>query len=206
MDLQESKDSIKQEAQTSSHIQVIKAILDFVPVALLFGLWFLYGFKLATFGLVGGLILQTAGYLVLRIEVPNYQWVFIALGLVFGGLTLALDDSFWIKLRPTVVSGLIVTALLVMLMFKKLAIKSLLGKVMHTSDHAWRGLTLVICCVMTVNAIINLVIVYGFGDTVWLTYKAITAVTSPLSTILACYIYMRVTQQDVQFTIEPEAS
>jgi len=62
--------------------------------------------------------------------------------LVMGGLTIYLKDERFIKLKPTVVSGLMGTGLLVGLATGRPLIKLLLGSSIELDDAGWKKLTL----------------------------------------------------------------
>jgi intracellular septation protein len=61
---------------------------------------------------------------------------------VFGGLTLALDDALFIKLKPTIVNTMFGIILLTGLAFGKSFLSVLLDSVMQMDAEGWRKLTL----------------------------------------------------------------
>ncbi len=60
---------------------------------------------------------------------------------VFGGLTLALDDALFIKLKPSIVNTLFGVILLTGLAFGKSFLSLLLDSVMQLTEEGWRKLT-----------------------------------------------------------------
>jgi intracellular septation protein len=60
---------------------------------------------------------------------------------VFGGLTLALDDALFIKLKPTIVNTMFGVILLTGLAFGKSFLSVLLDSVMQMDAEGWRKLT-----------------------------------------------------------------
>jgi intracellular septation protein len=60
---------------------------------------------------------------------------------VFGGLTLALDDALFIKLKPTIVNTMFGVILLTGLAFGKSFLSVLLDSVMQMDEEGWRKLT-----------------------------------------------------------------
>jgi intracellular septation protein len=60
---------------------------------------------------------------------------------VFGGLTLALDDALFIKLKPTIVNTMFGVILLTGLAFGKSFLSVLLDSVMQMDAQGWRKLT-----------------------------------------------------------------
>jgi intracellular septation protein len=64
-----------------------------------------------------------------------------AVVLVFGSLTLILQDDHFIKLKPTIVNTLFGTVLLGGLAFGRPLLPHVLGAVFHLDDAGWRKLT-----------------------------------------------------------------
>ncbi|AZO79895.1 MULTISPECIES: septation protein A [unclassified Bosea (in: a-proteobacteria)] len=61
---------------------------------------------------------------------------------VFGGLTLALDDAFFIKVKPTIVNTLFGCILLGGLYFGRSLLALVLDSVLQLDEEGWRKLTL----------------------------------------------------------------
>jgi intracellular septation protein len=60
---------------------------------------------------------------------------------VFGGLTLALDDAFFIKVKPTIVNALFGCVLLGGLLFGRSLLSLVLETVLQLDAEGWRRLT-----------------------------------------------------------------
>ena len=60
---------------------------------------------------------------------------------VFGGLTLALDDAFFIKVKPTIVNALFGSVLLGGLFFGRSLLALVLETVLQLDAEGWRKLT-----------------------------------------------------------------
>lgn len=60
---------------------------------------------------------------------------------VFGGLTLALDDAFFIKVKPTIVNALFGSVLLGGLLFGRSLLALVLETVLQLDQEGWRKLT-----------------------------------------------------------------
>ncbi len=61
--------------------------------------------------------------------------------LVFGGLTLLLQDDHFIKLKPTIVNSLFGAVLLIGLALGKPLLPYVLDSVFQLDDEGWRKLT-----------------------------------------------------------------
>lgn len=170
-----------------------------------FGGYFLYDILTGTAALIVALIVQIIVYYLLRLEVTKQMWVFVAIGVVFGGITLILDDEIFIKLRPAVVSTFIIVVVLVMeFIAKKNPLKMLLGTYMRLSTRAWRGLTFVVLGCMAFNAILNVTIAFTFSNDFWIGYRMVSAIVAPCTILLLSFLYLRFTKQKVEF-IDPKA-
>ncbi|MFT7667458.1 MAG: intracellular septation protein [Planctomycetota bacterium] len=92
---------------------------------------------------------------------------------VFGGLTIWLEDSTFIKLKPTVVSLLFATVMLAGLARGKFALKKLLGVSMQLDDEGWRLLTLRWSGFFIFVAIVNEIVWRSttYDDDIWVKFK-----------------------------------
>jgi len=74
-------------------------------------------------------------------KLPMLPMVTAVFVLVFGGLTLALQDELFIKLKPTIVNGLFAAILFGGLLAGRAFLKLLLGAALELTDEGWRKLT-----------------------------------------------------------------
>ncbi len=91
--------------------------------------------------------------------------------LVFGALTLALNDDLFIKLKPTIVNSLFAVILFAGLGFGKPLLAPLLGTMIKLTDRGWRRLTLVWACFFVLLAALNEFIWRNFSTDFWAGFK-----------------------------------
>jgi len=91
--------------------------------------------------------------------------------LLFGGLTLALDDSFFIKIKPTIVNLLFAGILATGVLLGRNFLKIMFGNALILDDSGWRVLTLRWIGFFVVLAILNEVTRRYFSDDMWVTFK-----------------------------------
>jgi len=91
--------------------------------------------------------------------------------LVFGALTLALNDELFIKLKPTIVNGLFAVILFGGLAFGKSLLQPLLGSMLKIEDAGWRKLTLAWAWFFVLLAAINEVVWRNFSTDFWVGFK-----------------------------------
>ncbi|HYD32883.1 MAG TPA: septation protein A [Azospirillaceae bacterium] len=91
--------------------------------------------------------------------------------LLFGGLTLWLDDDLFIKLKPTVVNLLFATVLLAGLAFRRNVLKHVLGAMLALTDEGWRSLSRRWALFFVVLAVLNEVVWRTQPTDVWVNFK-----------------------------------
>ena len=91
--------------------------------------------------------------------------------LVFGGLTLYLQDDHFIKVKPTIVNGLFAAILFGGLMFGRVFLKIVFGDVMRLTQEGWRILTVRWALFFAFLAILNEIMWRGFSTDTWVAFK-----------------------------------
>jgi intracellular septation protein len=91
--------------------------------------------------------------------------------LVFGGLTLWLQDDHFIKIKPTIVNGLFAAILFVGLASGRFFLKIVFGDVMLLSEEGWRILTLRWALFFVFLAFLNELIWRSFSTDTWVAFK-----------------------------------
>ena len=128
------------------------------------------------------------------IALPCYRWmegrwpVMPLVGgffvLVFGGLTIWLQDEIFIKLKPTIVNclfGVILGGGL--LLFDRPLLKPIFGTAFQLTEEGWRKLTLRWCLFFFVLAAVNEVMWRGFSTDTWIASKMF--LSFPLTLVFA---------------------
>ena len=90
---------------------------------------------------------------------------------VFGGLTLALDDAFFIKVKPTIVNALFGSVLLGGLFFGRALLSLVLETVLQLDAEGWRKLTFRWGLFFFVLAAINEVVWRTQTQDFWVAFK-----------------------------------
>lgn len=91
--------------------------------------------------------------------------------LVFGGLTLALHDPRFIKIKPTAANLTFGVVLMGGLVLRKNPLKWLLGEALVLPEEAWRQLTLRYAVYFLFMAALNEVVWRTQSDAIWVLFR-----------------------------------
>jgi intracellular septation protein len=166
---------------TTSPNPLVKLGLEFGPLAIFF-LANSYGERLfgithdrrifvATGIFIAASLISLALSKILLNHLPRMAIVNAVVVTVFGGLTLALNDSLFIKIKPTIVNTLFGVILLGGLAMGKLFLPIVLDSVMKLTEAGWRKLTLRWGLFFLVLAIINEVVWRTQTEDFWVAFK-----------------------------------
>ena len=151
----------------------LRPVIDYGPLAAFLLAYMGYGLFAAT----GALMAATAAALVLSLavtrRVPRLPLVTAAVVGVFGGLTLALDDPAFIKMKPTVVQALFAAVLLGGLAVGKPLLQPVLGAALpwRLSADGWRRLTRRWALFFAAMAALNEVVWRSLSTDAWVSFK-----------------------------------
>lgn len=125
----------------------------------------------ATWWLVGGSLVALAVGLVAERRLAPMPLIAGAFALVFGGLTLALHDPRFVKIKPTAVNLVFGVALLGGLALNRNPLKWLLGEALTLPDEAWRTLTFRYAIYFLGMAALNEIVWRTQPDAVWVLFR-----------------------------------
>ncbi|NKB55225.1 MAG: septation protein A [Alphaproteobacteria bacterium] len=139
------------------------------------GVFFIAYLKFDLFAATGALMAATAVALavsyIMERRVPMVLVVTAVVVLVFGGLTLLLDDERFIKMKPTIVQALFAIVLLGGLMLGKPLLKPLLSAAWQLTERGWQLLTLRFGLFFAVMAVANEIVWRTQSTDFWVNYK-----------------------------------
>lgn len=151
---------------------LLKFALDMLPLAAFF-----IGFKLGDLFLATALIMVATlisiaiGY-VLERKIALNPLLSGGLVMVFGGLTLLLNDELFIKMKPTIINLLFAIVLIGgALIFKKGLLRHILEMAFQLPDSAWRSLSVRWGVFFLFLAALNEFIWRNFSTDFWVDFK-----------------------------------
>ena len=120
--------------------------------------------------IVATLVALAIHYVLVR-KLPIMPLVSGAVVVVFGGLTLVLQNELFIKLKPTIVNSLFGFALLGGLYFRKPLLQIVLDSVFELDPEGWRKLTLRWALFFFALAAINEIVWRTQSTDFWVSFK-----------------------------------
>lgn len=151
--------------------QFIKFVVELGPLVVFFIANSQYGIIVGTgwFMAATAVALTTSRIVLGKIPVmPLISGVFI---LVFGGLTLWMQDSLFIRIKPTIVNLLFAGILFTGLAFRVSLLKYVFGEAFSLTDEGWRVLTIRWACFFLFLAGLNEVVWRNFSEDFWVSFK-----------------------------------
>ncbi len=149
----------------------VKPTAEYGPLIVFFVAYVRYDLMVATGALMAAVAVALALSLFFERRVPMMPVITAVVVGIFGGLTLWLDDEMFIKLKPTIVQGLISAVLLGGLMFGKPLLRPVMGTAWPMDDVGWRRLTFRFGCFFAVMAVVNEIVWRTQSTDTWVTFK-----------------------------------
>jgi intracellular septation protein len=151
--------------------QIIKLGLELGPLVVFFIVNSRADIFAATAWFMGAMAISLLASWVILKKIAVMPLVTGVVVLVFGGLTLWLQDETFIKMKPTITNGLFAAVLLGGLLFGQSLLKYVFGDVYKLRPEGWSKLTLNWGLFFLVLAVINEVLWRNFSTDFWVTFK-----------------------------------
>ena len=151
----------------------MKLLLDFLPILIFFGVYKLTGDLItATAVLIPVTIIQVGMVYWLTKKVEKMALVTLALVIVLGGLTVLLNDGWFIMWKPTVVNWLFAAAFFGShFIGQKPIIERLLGYAISLEPQQWVTLSFAWIAFFIFSGGLNLIVAYQFSEDIWVNFK-----------------------------------
>ena len=150
---------------------ILKLALEIGPLALFFLTNAKAGIFWATAVFMVAILVSLTITWLLERRLPILPLVTGVFVLVFGGLTLILQDELFIKLKPTIVNTLFAIILFGGLFWGKSFLKSLMGSMFRMTDQGWRILTIRWALFFILLAVLNEIVWRNTSTDTWVSFK-----------------------------------
>jgi intracellular septation protein len=169
----------------------MKLLFDLFPVLLFFVAYKVADIYVATGTAIVASIAQILWLKLRARPVEGMQWTSLAIIVVFGGMTLLLQDETFIKWKPTVLYGLFAVVLLGgRVFFGRDLIKAVMGKQITLPEPVWRRLGVAWVAFFAAMAVLNLLVAYRFSTDVWVNFKLFGTMGLTIAFVIAQALYL----------------
>ncbi len=149
----------------------LKMALELGPLAVFFFVNYRFGIFAATGAFMAVTVVSLILSKILMGKIAVMPLVTAVFVLIFGGLTLYLEDETFIKLKPTIVNCIFGGILFGGLLFKQPLLKPLLGDAFPLDDEGWVKMTWRWGAFFFVLALLNEVVWRNFSTDAWVNFK-----------------------------------
>ena len=156
---------------TRSRPAWLRPTIEYGPLGVFFIVYLKYHLFVATGAFMVATVAALVASYVIERRVSIVLLVTGIVVLIFGGLTLLLNDIRFIKMKPTIVQALFAVVLLGGLLVGKPLLKPLLSAAWQLTDRGWRQLTLRFGLFFAVMAILNEIVWRTQSTDFWVNYK-----------------------------------
>jgi len=161
----------KPAASPTLGAQALKLLVEVGPLVVFFVVNSRAGIFWGTGTFMVATVISLIASRILLGRIPVMPLVTGACVLVFGGLTLWLQDDHFIKIKPTIVNSLFAGVLFVGLLSGQSFLKIVFGEVFRLTEEGWRKLTLRWACFFVFLAVLNEIVWRSFSTDAWVSFK-----------------------------------
>ena len=151
--------------------QWLRLALDLGPLLIFFFVNSRAGLLAATGAFMAAIVVSLAVTYSIERRIPRVPLVLAAFVLVFGGLTLALGDETFIKIKPTAINALFAIVLFASLVFRRNLLKIAFREAFTLDDGGWRVLTWRWALFFSAMAVVNEAVWRTQTTDVWVNFK-----------------------------------
>ncbi len=176
------------------------ALLEFLPLLIFFGVYKMYDIFWATGALMAATALQLCVSYVMHKKIEKKQWIFFAMVVAFGALTLGFRDKTFIMWKPTAVYALFALVLLGSVIIKKPIMEKLMGEVLTLPHKIWVRVTVAWGLFFVAAAIGNVYVAQTLPEETWVNFKVfwMTGFSLGFMVLTIGYLFRYMPQEDEQ--------
>ncbi|MBO0332451.1 septation protein A [Sneathiella sp. CAU 1612] len=149
----------------------LKPATELGPILVFFAAYYFGDLFIATGAImITTLIALAISYYYTR-SLPMMPLVTAIVVMVFGGLTLYLNDETFIKMKPTIIYAIFSVILFAGLLLGKSFVKILFDNFWNLDDNGWKKLTVRLAAFFLLMAVANEIVWRNFSTELWVNIK-----------------------------------
>jgi intracellular septation protein len=169
----------------------MKLLFDFFPIILFFAAYKLSDIFVATAVGIVATVAQIAWSRWRTGRIEPLQWVSLAIIGILGGLTIALHDNTFIKLKPTILYWTLALVLFGgQVVMRGNPIKAVMGTQLELPDAAWRVMGWSWMAFFAVMGALNLWVAFNYDENTWVNFKLFGGMGLMVVFILGQAVYL----------------
>jgi len=185
----------------------MKFLSDLFPVILFFIAYKMYDFYVATAVIIVATIVQVAYNWFRHHKVEKMHLVTLLLVLLFGGLTLYLQDPLFLKWKPTVVNWLFALVFFGShFIGNKPLVERMMGKSVALPVPVWSRLNIAWTLFFVAMGAINLYVAFSFSEDTCVNFKLFGMMGMTILFIILQAFYLAKYISEVEQKTTPEES
>lgn len=150
----------------------MKFLFDFFPILLFFAAYHLEGIYVATaVAMIASMVQIAAGWLLWR-KLERMHWISALLIMLFGGMTLILQNPLFIMWKPTIVNWLFALVFLgSAFVGEKPLVQRMMEHVIQVPRTIWHRVNWAWVSFFLLSGAANIWVAYQFPEAVWVNFK-----------------------------------
>ena len=151
----------------------MKLMLDFLPIAIFFGVYRWSGDLILATGILIPVTVMHVGitYLMTK-RIEKMALATVGLVVVLGGATVLLREGWFIMWKPTVVNWLFALVFIGShFIGQKPLIQRMLDQAVQLSPARWNRLSFALAVFFVASGVLNLMVAYQFDEATWVNFK-----------------------------------
>ena len=174
----------------------LKFVLELGPLVVFFLSNAQFGIIKATMAFMAATAVSLSlSYLINR-TIPTMLLVTGVFVLIFGGLTVWLENETFIKLKPTIINLLFASILAFGLLTGRLFLKMVLESAMALTDQGWRIMTRAWIGFFSTLAVLNEIVWRTTSTDAWVTFKVFGIM--PLTLLFSLALVPMITKHSIK--------
>ncbi|MCP3867159.1 MAG: septation protein A [Gammaproteobacteria bacterium] len=177
----------------------MKFLTDFFPILAFFVAYQMYDIYVATAVAIAGSFIQVGYFWFKNHRVEKMHLVTLGLLVVFGGLTLILQDPLFIKWKPTVVNWLFAAVFAGShVIGKKTMVERMMSHAVDLPTIIWTRLNAAWSLFFVFSGALNLYVAFNFEESTWVNFKlfGMLGLTMVFVVLQALYMARHIQEQN----------